>query len=462
VKVIEFNEKVANAIAAGDFVSTEEQLVYYPFFDLVSKTVTLATAFISRVVAPLVTTSDTTEHSVVISHHVKKDGTEDFSIWCTDKFLEGRCDSQEDAKKRAAEAVESLGVTGSKLATAIMGNYARWSPSDSCDFWAEFRKTKRLCAHTSFALARLRDTRPAFMDELRSKLREASILPVSIIPGETYSVADLLFRVPVLLEGDRGSGKTYEARQFARQGGYFCVESNGHEGLEAPDLLGFLVPVGAGSLVWKDGPLSRAFRKARTQKVVLILDELLRIRQRELSVLLTAFSPYEGKYRLPTGRIVDVVDGVGEEEVLECPVENLAIVGTTNVGGEYAVDAMDPAMAERFIVIRKDTEIHQLTSILTALTNSKGFSTAQVTALVGFFNKMVEAKKQGVVADIPTTRTLARAVELAVIEDDILCGLRSQILLWVARDSDGHPVQEQIDDIVDILERLFSPIAGGA
>jgi hypothetical protein len=123
---------------------------------------------------------------------------------------------------------------------------------------------------------------------------------------------------------------------------------------------------------------------------------------------------------------------------------------------------MDPAMAERFIVIRKDTEVGRLTTILATLVSAKGFDTAKVKMLVEFFKKMVEAKKQGIVSDIPTTRTLARAVELATVEDDILRGLRSQVLLWVARDADGHPVQEQIDSVVDILERLFDPAKAAA
>jgi MoxR-like ATPase len=465
MKVNEFDEKVTNAVDPGGFISKDEQLVYYPFFDIVSKTVAFATAFISRVVsAPGVTPA--TEHTVVISYHIKKnDGTEDFSIWCGDKFLEGRCDDQATAEKRAADAVETIGMTGTKLAATLMSMYGHWAESSACNFWAEFRKKKVLCSHTNFALARLRDTRPNFRDELKAKHAAALTTPTSVVPGDLYSVEELLFRVPVLLEGDRGSGKTFEARDFARKGEYLCVESPGHEGLEAPDLLGYLVPVSTEkgrSMVWKDGPLSKAFRKARHEKVVLILDELLRIRQRELSILLTAFSPYEGKYRLPTGRIVDVVDGVGEEEVLECPVENLAVVGTTNVGGEYAVDSMDPAMAERFIVIRKDTEVGRLTTILATLVSAKGFDTAKVKMLVEFFKKMVEAKKQGIVSDIPTTRTLARAVELATVEDDILRGLRSQVLLWVARDADGHPVQEQIDSVVDILERLFDPAKAAA
>jgi hypothetical protein len=116
---------------------------------------------------------------------------------------------------------------------------------------------------------------------------------------------------------------------------------------------------------------------------------------------------------------------------------------------------MDPALAERFMIIRMDTEVGKLTRILTQKVKAQGFSKDIVKKLVEFFKKMNEAKKQGLVADIPTLRTLSRAVNLAKKEADVVRGLRSQVLLWVARDADGHPVQEQIDDCIKVMEKLF-------
>lgn len=222
-------------------------------------------------------------------------------------------------------------------------------------------------------------------------------------------------------------------------------------------MLGFLVPYKDGQLVWKDGPLAEAFRRAAKEKVVLIIDELLRIRQRELSLLLTALSPDRDVYRLRTGRIRDVVDGVALEEELTCPTENLCVIATTNVGAEYAVDDIDPALAERFVVIRKDTTAAELTQILRDVAKKKGFSAKVAANLVKFFEKMEEARARGMLKHAPTTRTLVRALTIAKEECEVADALRMQGLLWVARDSDGRPVQEQLETLEKILSKIFPP-----
>lgn len=293
------------------------------------------------------------------------------------------------------------------------------------------------------------------------------------------------FKIPVLVEGDRGSGKTYEAFEYAKSLDIEPSFVGGHAGIESIDLLGCLVPYAgqenkiedtsvsaadffsgdyqmkvssnnSNSLIWKDGPIAEAFRKAQNgEKAILIIDELLRIPQRELNILLTALSPVHGKYNLRTGRILDVINGVAREEVLSCDTRDLFVLATTNVGGQYAVDTIDPALAERFIVVRKDTEVDTLIDILKNKAKEKGFhfTVAQKAGL--FFEKMTDAKEQGLVAEVPTLRTLSRAFDLADKEEDVKDYILDQKLLWVDRDVYGKPIQEQIELVERIVNDYF-------
>ena len=424
------------------------RLALYPFEDIVDKSVSLAAAYSAQV------TTSGGVHTVMLAYR-EVAGQPAFSLWCGDKFAEGRL-NYEDARTRCAQATQPHARRAALADEMMSGVYGKYAPSSGCNFW-RLARTGEMCKHVKTFLHHIKSN-PNFADELVGQYKSAAGAAPSMAPATSseYSLEELAFRVPVLYEGDRGAGKTHEARAFARANKLPCVECAGHEGVEAPDLLGFLVPHGQGQMVWKDGPLTEAFRRARTGKTMLLLDEILRIPNRELSILLTAFSPDEGVYRLRTGRIVSVSeDGVASEETLECPVENLCVVATTNVGAEYAVDECDPAMAERFVVLRKDSNPAELKRILSGLAKAKGLGSAQVTQAIAFYKHMVEAMNLGLVKNTPTTRTLARAFELARDDQDVVRGLRSQTLLWVARTSEGKPVPEQVKKVHEMLDRNF-------
>jgi len=449
----EFQPYLDAAVQDPSLTVKSSEMKFYPYVDFTTKAPSIAAAMVCRVVDGI------KEHTVVLALNVDATGKEVISLWCSDKFVDTRL-TRDEAETRARSCAEGAGLVGPQVEAMVlklMESFGLHGESGTCGFWAGWRGKKQLCSHTSTVLAVMRDTRPDILQELRTLYQTKSNLPVIAVRGDTFSLTEMAFRIPVLIEGDRGAGKTFTSRALAEDNGYGYVEAAGHEGLEAADLYGFLVPVaGYEGLVWQDGPLSEAFRRAQHEKTVLVLDELLRIPQRQLSVLLTALSPTRrGTYRLRTGRVVRVVDGVGEVEILEVPVSNLAVIATTNVGNEYAVDSLDPALAERFIILRMDTDVGQLAVILSELAKVRGFTAKSATNLVEFFKKMVTAKTNGMVAETPTTRTLCRALELAESEADVVRATRSQILLWVARDADGHPVKQQIDAVTTVLDAIF-------
>lgn len=287
------------------------------------------------------------------------------------------------------------------------------------------------------------------------------------------------FKANVIIEGDRGSGKTFDVIRFAKEADITPVFLGGHNGIESIDLLGHLVPFSSNEntsskvsasdllsgakpetpyntqqLIWKDGALTEAFRKAsRGEKTILILDELLRIPARELNILLTALSPLDGVYMLRTGRIISVDNGVATEEIIKAPIENLFVAATTNVGGQYAIDDVDPALAERFIILRKDTTERQLKTVLNKLIKDKGFNKNLIMRLLKFHNDMKQAKTQGFVENIPTLRTLSRAVNLADTSQDVWSLIEAQILLWIGRDTEGYPIKEQESAVMTLINK---------
>lgn len=431
---------------------TELEVLQVPFHDMLSLETLPAVAYRARV-----TTANPGEtprnHTVHISLHDASDGQK-WSMWCGDRMADGQL-SADDAKNRIQQAFPAL--KGKALTTAIGQVYAVFEPSDPCNFWITWKSAKQPCKHILHVLAHLRDSTDDFMQKLKDA-HDAMVNGSSASAAAAESSTDvdkLAFKVPVLLEGDRGSGKTTTVRSFARANSFAYVEYGGHERTEATDLLGHLVPYQNGDLVWKDGPLSEAFRKAKTEKVVLMLDELLRIPQGELSILLTALSPDEAVYRLRTGRMLQVVDGVGQEETLECPCENLAVLATTNVGADYCVSDIDPAVAERFVILRMDTEDEKLKKILATELKAKKFAATWGPKMFTFYAAMRSSVAEGSMKRAPTTRTMTRAVMLAEDANELREKLEQQQLLWVGRGLDGKPVKEQLELIQKLLDKAF-------
>jgi MoxR-like ATPase len=460
----DLRELLASSERAGEVYSvifdSEIKIGVYPLFDFTSKSATLATLAYARCHRDADTGGSGAPHTVCLAYSENYEGVKGFSIWCGDSFLEAGID--EPAAKARVQAMLKTLPAGTPAATKLelraetSGLFGSMPKSGGCSFWGDWKRSRSLCVHTSAFIKKVLED-PRIFDSLESRYAEITCKEKKTYSsGGIASLARLAFKVPVLFEGDRGSGKTKEVRDFSRMNGFFFVEQGGHEGIEAPDLLGHVTPLPQGGYVWKDGPVTEAFRKAKSSKVVLLLDELLRIPQRELSLLLTALSPDNGVYRLRTGRVLRVTEeGVGEEESLECPVDNLCVVATTNVGAEYAVDEVDPAIAERFFVLRKDTTKEALGKILREVAAKKSFSGSAADHLLKFFEKMSKLQASGLCKWAPTTRTLVRALELSEQKSDLPEVLAEMSLLWVARASNGKPVVEQLTAVKDAISASF-------
>lgn len=265
---------------------------------------------------------------------------------------------------------------------------------------------------------------------------------------------------PVQISGPAGLGKTYTARLFGRSEGFdLVVEIGGFAGMESIDLLG-RASLRNGSEVWVDGPMAQAFRAAaRGEKVLLIIDEILRIPARERSLMLTALTPDHGMLRLTTGRIIDVDDtGTGTVEVIEAPAENVAIVSTTNVGADYFVDADDPAMKERWKVYLIRDAVKTVEKVISGIAKAKGWGDDDADAVAaqcaGLYEQLTNLKTASQLAHAPSLRTLARAVTLAPHHAGVADMLIEESVHWPDTGLDGFPVPEQAEDVVNRIRAL--------
>jgi MoxR-like ATPase len=158
----------------------------------------------------------------------------------------------------------------------------------------------------------------------------------------------------ILLGGPTGSGKTFCFQQIAQELSRPVVTIEGKEGLLDLDFLGAILPKPDGSRGWVDGPLARALRLAWEDSVLIFIDEINRIPQKQINLLLTVLNRKSGVFCRLSGIEVDgsrdfyMLEIPMTSEILICPAANLQFVIAGNFGRNYSVYALDPALRRRF------------------------------------------------------------------------------------------------------------------
>jgi len=398
-----------------------------------------------------VTTNPKIHYVTVLSFY-----NNEFIIKCGDPFMEGTLtDATVDslvsmAVKKADKRKDAKFSLSLKKASAITPK------SQSCPFnQKNYTLVNNLCSHVAHFL---HDLPQDVLDKLYQNYYET--LSTTSSAGLSNDLATKFeryaFRKHILLEGDKGSGKTYAATMWAKEQAIDPIFIGGHEQFESIDFLGHYIQQRDAQLIWKDGALSEAFRKAKSgQKTLLILDEILRVPKRELNILISALSPIDGMYVLRTGRALNAVDDIAVEEVIKAPVENLWVIGTTNIGDGYEVETIDEALIDRFKPIRKDTTEDELKQILISSSQKRKFSVNSVEKLMNFYKKMKRLQETSIIEKIVNIRHLSEAIEFANDEDEIRVILDDSILLWVEREYNGRPNEEQIEAIRTVLGVVY-------
>ncbi|MBD2749651.1 CbbQ/NirQ/NorQ/GpvN family protein [Microvirga sp. BT688] len=163
-------------------------------------------------------------------------------------------------------------------------------------------------------------------------------LPYYVPAGNECVLFELAWRkrLPLLLKGPTGCGKTRFVAYMASRLGLPLHTVSCHDDLTAADLTGRYLLKG-GDTVWADGPLTRAVREGG----ICYLDEVVEARK-DVTVVL---------HPLTDDRRILPLDRTGEE--LQAP-DSFMLVVSYNPGYQTLLKSLKPSTRQRFVAIEFD------------------------------------------------------------------------------------------------------------
>jgi len=231
-------------------------------------------------------------------------------------------------------------------------------------------------------------------------------------------------RLPVMLKGPTGCGKTRFVEHMAHVLGRPLVTIACHDDLSASDLTGRYL-IRGGETVWVDGPLTTAVRLG----AICYLDEVVEARQDTVVVM----------HPLADDRRILPIEKTGE--LLEA-APGFQLVISYNPGYQHAVKDLKPSTRQRFVALEFDFPPPATESEIVA--HESGVKRATATALVELARKVRRLRDQGL-AEGPGTRLLVATGRLIAAGIPPVQACRSALVAPLTDDPD---LLAAIDDLV--------------
>lgn len=341
-------------------------------------------------------------------------GVPRWTIYCGDKQVEG---SFSEDGKTLANALRLEGKVSDKLANLLESSewVAKVPVMAQCNFFKRMARTGKFCSHTQEVLSTLSAPDLTQMaDDLKDWLDGKAIAepeapPVPLSPEEE-AFYDAAFIQHVLLVGERGSGKTYLARQAADRYGAVYLELQMHPSMEAWEMRAHDRACN-GKVYTVLGKLAEAvYWIQQGKKVVLCMDELLNMNPMYTTVInspLTLTS--RDTYLIETGRIIDLGDGIGQVETVEVPADMLWVVATSNIGARYNTE-ISPSVRARFLVILMNTNPDRTEKIVESILSEYGMPKDFAKKFRDFIEACKQAVDENKLNEEATTRLAANVL----------------------------------------------------
>lgn len=200
-------------------------------------------------------------------------------------------------------------------------------------------------------------------------------------------------RLPLLLKGPTGSGKSRFVEAMAHRLGRPLVTVACHDETSAVDLLGRYL-IRAGETIWQDGPVTRAVR----QGAILYLDEIAEARPDVIVVI----------HPLTDHRRALFIDH--HDEQLQA-ADGFQLVVSYNPGYQRGQKELKPSTRQRFVALAFDHPTPDLEAEI--VVGETGVDAKTAKRLASLAGKLRRLDHLGL-AEVPSTRLLVGAARLVV------------------------------------------------
>jgi nitric oxide reductase NorQ protein len=198
-------------------------------------------------------------------------------------------------------------------------------------------------------------------------------------------------RLPVMLKGPTGCGKTRFLEHMAWRLRRPLVTVACHDDLSASDLVGRYL-VRADGTYWQDGPLTRAVRLG----AICYLDEIVEARQDTVVVI----------HPLTDDRRMLPIDKTGE---LVAAAPGFQLVISYNPGYQHLLKDLKPSTRQRFVALEFGFPAPDVETRI--VVHESGVDRATGAALVALAGRLRQLRDRGL-AEVPSTRLLVAAARL--------------------------------------------------
>lgn len=230
-------------------------------------------------------------------------------------------------------------------------------------------------------------------------------------------------RLPLLIKGPTGCGKTRFVEHMAARLGRPLVTVSCHDDLSAADLVGRHL-LGTSGTVWADGPLARAVR----QGAVCYLDEVVEARKDTTVVL----------HPLADDRRVLPIERTGE--LLAAPPEFMLVI-SYNPGYQSLLKSLKPSTRQRFVALNLG---YPTPAVEEAVLRTEAGASAELAATLVRLGTALRQITDHDLEEVASTRLLVMAARLTVSGVPLATACRAAIVDALTDDADTAAALDEV------------------